>query len=442
MVPQGLVVGKVLPGSIAAELGISPGDTVLAIDGQEVKDIIDFQFLTAEYEFLLLLEKEGELWELEIERDSEEYLGLEFEGVSGEGLKLCRNHCVFCFVAQMPKGMRKSLYAKDDDYRLSLTQGSFITLSNLTEAEFERILNLHVSPLYISVHAWDPEVRKRLMKNPQSAHIGQQLTRLAQAGITIHAQIVLVPGYNDGEILAETVKKLAQLYPAIQSIAVVPVGLTRFREGLSSLRPFREDEALEILAKGEKWQEEFQAKFERHLVYFADEFYVLAHREFPRPDIYDDFPQLENGVGMVSKFISEMLVVWDELPDQVPERRIHLVTGKSAERFFQEWRDKLQEKVQGLTIQVHGINNDFFGPFVSVAGLLTAQDIARKLGNLEGEEFLIPRTMLKADEDIFLDDRDVSWLEEQVKGKCVMIENDGIAFLEGILGMHLGGWKV
>ena len=278
---KGLEVASVHGGSIAEEMEITPGDIVVSIDGQELRDIIDFQYYTAEEEFTLLVEKpDGEVWEMEIERSPGEVLGLEFKTVGVEGLKLCKNNCVFCFVAQSPKGMRATLYDKDDDYRLSLTQGSFITLSNLSDEEFERILTYHLSPLYISVHAWDEEARVRLMKNPKAANLSKQLKRLAEAGIAIHSQIVLVPGYNDGDILEETVRELGKLYPSVQSIAVVPVGLTKFRTNLTDLRPFTKEEAYEILVKGHQWQKGFLENNGRHLVYFSDEFYAEADWEY------------------------------------------------------------------------------------------------------------------------------------------------------------------
>lgn len=228
--PKGLVVAAVDTGSIAEEMEIQVGDRVLAVNEEELNDIIDFQFGISEEEFTLLIEKiNGELWELEIEKAPGEFLGLEVETISAEGLKLCRNNCTFCFVAQMPKGMRPTLYDKDDDYRLSITQGSFITLSNLSEEELKRIISLHLSPLYISVHAWNPEVRARLMKNPHAGKLPEQIRRLAAAGIVVHAQVVLVPDHNDGDVLTETIERLGELYPAVQSIAVVPVGLTRYQ---------------------------------------------------------------------------------------------------------------------------------------------------------------------------------------------------------------------
>lgn len=437
---KGLVVAAVASGSIAEEMEIQVGDRVLAVNEEEVKDIIDFQFSISEEEFTLLIEKiDGELWELEIEKDPGEFLGLEVETISADGLKACHNNCSFCFVAQMPQGMRPTLYVKDDDYRLSITQGSFITLSNLSEEELTRIISLHLSPLYVSVHAWNPEERVRLMKNPQAGRLPEQLRRLTEAGIIVHAQIVLVPDHNDGNVLQETIKRLGELYPAVQSIAVVPVGLTRFRENLAPLRGFTAEEARQTLDRGEKWQENFYAQTGQHLVYFADEFYVLAQREFPAAAVYDDFPQLENGVGMARKFLMEVESMWEQLPEAVSDRPIHLVTGTSAQQFFELLRERLMNQVNGLKLSIHTIRNDFFGLSVTVAGLLTGQDIARQLGDLNGEEFLIPRVMLKADEDLFLDDRSVHWLEKEVHGQARVVENNGRAFLEHVIGNSWGG---
>lgn len=435
---KGLVVAAVDPGSIAEEMEIQAGDRILAVNDQELDDIIDFQFGVSEEDYTLLIEKpDGDQWELEIEKAPGEFLGLEVETISADGLKVCRNNCTFCFVAQMPKGMRQTLYDKDDDYRLSLTQGSFITLSNLSEEELARIMSLHLSPLYISVHAWKAEVRSRLMRNPQAGKLSEQLKRLAEAGIRLHAQIVLVPEHNDGDILVETIERLGELYPAVQSIAVVPVGLTRYRDNLTPLRGFTPEEAGWLLDKAKLWQNDFLAKTGRHLVCFADEFYVLAGREFPELSVYDDFPQLENGVGMVRKFITEIESGWNSLPREVSERRVHLITGISAQKLFEVWRERLEQRIQGLTLMIHGIRNEFFGLSVTCAGLLTAQDIAQQLGDLEGEDFLIPRVMLKADEDLFLDDRSVLWLEETVNGKAYIVQNEGLAFLEHVIGYPL-----
>ncbi len=436
--PKGLVIAAVNPGSIAEEMELQAGDRVLAVNEEEINDIIDFQFGISEDDYTLLIEKPtGELWEIDIEKDSGEFLGLEVETISAEGLKVCRNNCTFCFIAQMPKGLRASLYDKDDDYRLSMTQGSFITLSNLSEEEIERILRMHLSPLYISVHAWNPEVRARLMKNPHAGKLPEQIKRFAEAGIVIHAQVVLVPEHNDGDVLRETVERLAELYPSVQSIGVVPVGLTRYREQLTPLRGFTSAEASEVLDQAEKWQKHFFEQMGRHVVYFADEFYIIAGREFPEASVYDDFPQLENGVGMARKFMNELEAGWKHLPDKISERQVHLITGTSAQELFEVWRRRLMEQVTGITLTVHAIRNDFFGPSVTAAGLVTAQDIAEQLGDLSGEEFLIPQVMLKADEDIFLDDLSVKWLEETVNGTAIIVENHGLSFLEQVIGYSL-----
>lgn len=433
---DGLEVAAVARGSIAEELEIAPGDRILSVNGQTVSDVIDFQYLTADEEFTLWVDKgREEIWELEIERFPGEVLGISFKEISSEGLKFCQNNCIFCFVAQMPGNMRPSLYDKDDDYRLSLTQGSFITLSNLQDSELERIIALHLSPLYISVHVWNPEMRLQMMKNPRTMDLPQQLKRLAKARITMHTQIVLVPGYNDGDYLAETVDELARLYPAVQSIAVVPVGLTRFRDKLTSLRGFSAEEAEKLLEWGEKLQRQLHARTGKNLVYFSDEFYALAHKEFPPLASYDELFQLENGVGMASLFQAEVDRNWAKLPARISPRRVHLITGTSAYPFFENLKSALEQRVPGLQLTLHSVVNHFFGPTVTVAGLLTAGDIAAQVGDLKGEPFLIPRVMLKADQDIFLDDRSVGWLEKRLNGEAVVVENAGGSFLSGVLGL-------
>ena len=434
---KGLKVSKVQRESIAAEMEIEPGDVILQVDNQEIVDILDLHYYTSDREFTLFIEKKNkEIWRLEIEMEPGEILGIEVSSVSAKGLKKCNNNCIFCFVKQMPSGMRESLYERDDDYRLSVTQGSYITLSNLTSSEFQRILNYHISPLYISVHAWNPEVRRRLMGNPLSGKLPEQIEMLAGKGTTLHTQIVLVPGYNDGMILEETVEKLARNYPAVQSIGIVPVGLTKHRAGLAKLRTITSTEAKKLLESGMDWQRKFKIRTGKNLVYFSDEFYVLAECDFPQASEYDDFPQLENGIGMTAKLYSELSLYYSNLPKRISGRRIHIVTGVSASGFFKFWARKLAQ-IKGLEVSVHEIVNNFFGSTVTVAGLLTAQDIAAQLGDLQGEYFLIPEVMLKADEKIFLDGYDIFWLEQRVNGKIVVIENNGKAFLEGILGREL-----
>lgn len=435
---SGLEVSRVLRDSIAEEMDIRPGDIILQVNGREIHDVLDLQYYTAEDEFTLLIAKQekNEIWELKIEKEPGEQLGIELCSVSSEGLKKCVNNCVFCFVRQLPPGLRLSLYDRDDDYRLSVTQGSYITLSNLSDQELQRIIDLHISPLYLSVHAWNPKVRKKLMRNPQTGKLPEQIRMLAEAGLTIHTQVVLVPGYNDGKILQETVDNLAFFYPAVQSVGIVPVGLTRYRKDLPLLRDVTGEEAKKVLSEGILWQKKFRSMTGKNIVYFSDEFYVLAGKEFPAEEEYDGFPQLENGIGMVRRFKEEFARYLPFLPGEIPHRRIHLITGISAGWFF---RDLIRELrfIKGLDVMVHEVTNNFFGPSVTVAGLLTAQDIASQVGDLKGEQFLISKVMLKADEDVFLDGYDIDWLEKQVNGRAVVADNNGQAFLKCLLGQSL-----
>ncbi|MGI5901022.1 MAG: DUF512 domain-containing protein [Desulfitobacteriia bacterium] len=431
---KGLVVSRVLEGGIAEEMEIEIGDIICKVDGQQVNDILDLQYYTAEREFVLTIKKNtGEIWDLEIIQESGEFLGLEFKKIAVDGLKTCSNNCVFCFVHQMPPGLRDSLYVRDDDYRLSFTQGSYITLTNLTSAEFQRIIDLHLSPLFISVQAWDPEERIKLMKNKRAGVLAEQIKILAQNGIVMHTQIVLVPGYNDGEVLEETVNNLAAFYPAVQSIGVVPVGLTKHRSNLPQLRAVSPEEAGRILEQGVKWQKGFKERTGRNLVYFADEFYILGKRAFPSVKEYDGFPQLENGIGMAAKFRKEVCSYLSCLPPEVDTRRVHILTGVSAYGYFEELLKELAF-IKGLKLTLHPVINRFFGESVTVAGLLTAQDIAAQVGDLEGDYFLIPKVMLKADEDVFLDGHTVEWLAEKINGQAIIVYNEGKSFLEGVLG--------
>lgn len=436
---KGLVVSKVIKGSIAAEMEIEPGDMIMKVGEYDVTDIIDLQYYTSSDEFRMFIKKENnEIWELEIEKEPGELIGIEVCSVSVEGMKKCSNSCVFCFVQQMPPGMRDSLYDRDDDYRLSVTQGSYITLSNLKSEDFQRIIDRHINPLYISVHAWSSDVRAKMMRNRKAGDIQAQIKRLTDAAITLHTQVVLVPDYNDNEVLEETVENLASLYPSVQSIGIVPVGLTKYRNDLPKLRTVNRLEAKKILDKGKLWQERYKKRTGKNLVYFSDEFYVLAGEDFPKPAEYDDFPQLENGIGMASLFKDEVQEYTSFLPKDISPRRVHLVTGVSAGELFRTIVGELSF-IKGLTITVHEIINDYFGSTVTVAGLLTAQNIAEQLGDLKGEEFLIPTVMLKADEDIFLDGYSISWLEEQVNGRAAIIDNNGRSFLEGVIGERLVG---
>ncbi|HHY93039.1 MAG TPA: DUF512 domain-containing protein, partial [Firmicutes bacterium] len=325
----GLEVAAVIPGSIAAELGIKPGDRVLEAAGRPVRDLIDFTFACAGTDIeLKLAKKDGGEELLVIEKDWEEELGLTFVRATADGIRRCRNGCQFCFVDQMPHGLRPSLYIKDDDWRLSLLQGNFVTLTNLTPEDLERITRQHLSPLYISVHTLNPFLRRNLMRNPRAEEIWAQLTALAAAGIEMHCQLVLCPGLNDGADLEHTVAKLAGLWPAVASVAAVPVGLTRYRQGLPPLSSYTPSRARELVAWARAKSQEFRSLLGNSFLYLADEFYVLAEEEVPPADHYDGYPQLENGVGLIRRFLDDLAGF--RVPPPVPGTRFTLVTGTAA----------------------------------------------------------------------------------------------------------------
>ncbi|MDR1321860.1 MAG: DUF512 domain-containing protein [Gracilibacteraceae bacterium] len=429
MTKKGLIVSAVTAGGIGAELEVEPGDVILQVDEQEIEDILDLQRFTAGDFFALYVRKpSGDIWELEVERENGEELGIEVAAVCSRGVKRCRNRCLFCFVDQLPPGLRKSLYLKDDDYRLSVTQGSYITLSNLTETETRRIITEQIGPLYISVHAWDPQVRQFMMGHPRSGRLRGQIGALSRASIPLHTQIVLVPGINDGAVLSATVRALAG-FPAVRSIGVVPVGLTAHRAGLTALRPVRPEEARAVLAAGRKWQAEFLPRRGRRLVYFADEFYLLAGEDIPAGEEYDDFPQLENGIGLIARWRENLAATLPELKRRLTAwagraaagERLHLVTGTAAAPVLAAAAARLAaETPAAARLRVRPVVNRFLGETISVAGLLTAEDIAAELGDLGGDTFVLPDVALRRD-GLFLDGRDIPWLEARAGGRAKVL---------------------
>lgn len=402
---QGLVVRKVSPGSIAHQLGVEPGDRVVRINGRPVRDIIDYRFYAcAEKLAVNLLKRSGESWLLDIEKDFEDDLGLAFTaGFSGR-IKRCQNRCIFCFLDQMPGGMRKSLYFNDDDYRLSFTAGNFVTLTNVSPRDLERIREQRLSPLYVSVHATNPAVRKKMLSNKRAGEIMDQLRFLARAGITVHAQAVMCPGINDGPELARTIEDLTGLWPAVSSLAVVPVGLTRYREGLYPLRPYLPGEAKGIISLVQKWQRTCRSLFGNPFVFAADEFYFLAGETFPPARDYAGFPQRENGIGLVRLFFQEWAAAVRRLPPRLDRpKKVTVATGVLGARVLAKAVGRLNA-IENLQVQLIGITNRFFGETVTVAGLLTGQDLLAALkGRDLGDFVVIPAVMLQ-EEDLFLDD--------------------------------------
>ena len=423
-----LEITAVEPDSIGAELDLEAGDCVLAVNGQPVRDILDFQIYAATEDMLLEVRKrDGELWDLEIEKDAPDLLGLHFEHPEPTQ---CGNNCIFCFVHQLPRGMRSTLYVKDEDYRFSYLYGSYVTLTNIGEEEIERIVTQKLSPLYVSVHATEEQLRKKLIGRP-GPPILDLLKKLTAAGIVIHTQIVLCPGYNDGPELERTIKDLQSLYPGIRSLAVVPVGLTGYRQRLPHLRPPDPEEARIILTVLHGFQDRFLVQTGSRFVHAADELYLTAGAEFPALGNYEDLAQLENGVGMIPFFRTEAAEVLAEAtPLKAPE--VSTITGESAYPELARFIGALSAKT-GVDIRLYPVRNKFFGGHVSVTGLLTGQDIIAQLrGKPLGEILLVPDVMLKDGEEVFLDDLSLLDLEREL-GICVSkVPSTPWGILEGI----------
>ncbi len=417
----GLRIDSVAPGSIADQLGAAAGDRLLAVNGRHLRDLIDYSYYTAsEEELLLEIEKpDGELWELEVERHAGEPLGLTF---SAPAPARCANNCLFCFVHQLPKGLRKPLYVKDEDYRLSFLNGNYVTLANLTTSALNRIVEQRLSPLYISVHATNPELRERLLGKSGIPPILEQLRKLAAARIVMHTQVVLCPGLNDGEELQRTVTDLAALYPAVQSVAVVPLGITDHRRKLPQLTPVDAEYAREFLAI---WQPEtgiLRRKLRQPFLFLADEFYLKAGWPFPPIREYGDFPQMENGVGMVPLFMKEAARLLRGVRP-IGAFRATVVTGVSSFGFVRDFLAQLAEK-SGVDVAPRAVANKLFGSSITVSGLVAGNDITAALAGYNiGSCLLVPDVMLKEGEGVFLDDVSLEELERRIGCPVVVFDS-------------------
>lgn len=431
------IISRIYPGSIAEELEIEVGDLLISVNGEKVKDIIQYRFLTDdEYIELEIQTKSGERVVYEIEKDYDEELGLEFTNPIIDKAKSCRNKCMFCFIDQLPKGMRETLYFKDDDSRLSFLQGNFVTLTNMSEQDIEDIIRYRISPINISVHTTNPELRQRMITNRFAGKLYSIMERLAEAGITMNCQIVLCPGVNDGKELERTITDLSNLYPNVNSVAIVPVGVTRYRDHLPHLEIFNEKTANEALDLVEGLQEKCLEKFGSRFAFMSDEFYIIAKREIPDYDSYEGFLQFEDGVGMIRKLGTEIVNYLDEFPDDydVREKTVSIATGKSAYEFINSMAELIMKKFPQVKINVYRIVNEFLGETITVSGLITAQDIIKQTeGKERGETLYITRSMLKADELIFLDDVTLEQLEEILGNEVVPCENEGHDFVDKIL---------
>lgn len=433
------IIKRVYKGSIAEEVGIESGDRLLNINGNEIEDIIDYKYYLAdEYLEVEILKVNGEHWIIEIEKEYDDELGIEFENPIIDGVKNCKNKCVFCFVDQLPPNMRSGLYFKDDDFRLSFLQGNYITLTNMDKEDIDKIIKYRISPINISVHTTNSELRKRMLNNKFAGDILDILTKLAKNNIEMNCQIVLCPNLNDKEELDNTIKDLGRLNGSINSVAIVPVGLTAYREGLQKIEPFNEKSASYVIDQVRVWQKKFKNSVDRNFVYASDEFYILADRDFPIYESYEGFPQLENGVGLVVKFRHEFYQYLEMLPD-IPKihKHITVITGTAACRLVEKMCVNLAKRVEHLKIEVICVENRFFGGHISVSGLITGQDIYNALKNKYlGDKVVLPQSMIKSDEKIFLDDYTVTELETGLGVPVQISEVEGKKFIQVILGLE------
>ena len=428
------VIKRVLPGSIAEELELEPGDELLSVNGQQIEDVFDYHYLiNDEYLEILIRKPDQEEWELEIEKDFEEDLGIEFDSSLMDEYRSCRNKCIFCFIDQMPKGMRDTLYFKDDDSRLSFLQGNYVTLTNMSDHDIDRIIRYHLSPINISFQTTNPELRCRMLNNRFAGDIFPKVQRLYEAGIEMNGQIVLCKGINDGEELERSIRDLSKYLPHLHSVSVVPVGLSRYREDLYPLEPFTKEDAQKVLDTVKKWQDQLYPQYGLHFIHCSVEWYILAQQPIPREEEYDGYLQLENGVGMVRLLESEVL---EELSNRKPDdrkRRISIATGKLAAPFIRENISHIQKLYPGIEVNVYSIRNDFFGEMITVSGLVTGQDLKKQLAGRElGECLLIPCNMLRAGENVFLDDVTVEELEAALGVPVEVVDEDGASLVRAV----------
>lgn len=430
------IVSFVQPGSIGEEMGIEPGDRLLSMNGNEITDVFDYHFYAEEEEVVLLIEKpDKEQWELEIEKEAGEALGLEFEQSLMDEYRSCRNKCMFCFIDQMPPGMRQTLYFKDDDSRLSFLQGNYITLTNMSDHDVERIVKYRLEPINISFHTTNPQLRCKMLHNRFAGDALKKVDILYKGGIEMNGQIVLCKGVNDGGELERSIRDLTEYLPYLKSVSVVPVGLTEFREGLYPLEPFTREEAALVLETIHKWQDKIFAEHGTHFIHAGDEWYILAGQEVPRKEKYDGYLQLENGVGMLRLLLDEFDEGFRKLKGDARVRRLSLATGKLAYPYLKDMLKRLNQKFPNVQVSLYEIRNDFFGRQITVSGLITGQDLTAQLSGKElGDRLLLPCSMLKTDEDIFLDDFTLGDVESALQVEIDIVKSSGQDLIDAVLG--------
>lgn len=432
-------ISGVKKNSICDLKGVVAGDELLKINGKEIMDVLDFDFYMAEQNVTMTFKCSDGKFKVIKTKNTD--CGLEFETYLMDKQHHCKNKCIFCFIDQLPKGLRPSLYFKDDDSRLSFLFGNYITLTNISEHEIERIIEMHISPVNISVHTMNPELRVQMMKNKNAGKSLEIIKKLADAGIQMNTQLVLCPGINDGDELRYSIEQLSALYPSVQSIAAVPVGLTKFRDGLEKIEPYNKETAGEVIDIIEEYSNKFRKEFGIGLVYPADEFFIKAERDLPNEEYYDDYPQLDNGVGLVRSFYNDFLYELEICDENPTNKKVTLATGADFYPYLYELCKKAEEKY-GIEINVQKIINNFFGETITVSGLVTGQDIANQLKNTDlGDYLLLPSSMISdytnhtENKNKFLDDMTVEELEETLNTKIILTNGNGGQLLRDILGV-------
>ncbi len=429
------IIKDVLPGSIADELGIEAGDKLISINNNEIEDVFDYHFYVNDEELVLLIEKpNGEEWELEIEKDYEEDLGIEFEQGLMDEYRSCHNKCMFCFIDQMPEGMRDTLYFKDDDSRLSFLQGNYVTLTNMSDHDIERIIRYHLGPINISFQTTNPELRCKMLHNRFAGDALKKVDTLYESGIQMNGQIVLCKGINDGEELERSIRDLSKYVPCLQSVSVVPVGLTKYREGLYPLEPFTREDAVKILDTIHRWQDKFYEEYGIHFIHAGDEWYILAGEEMPEEERYDGYLQLENGVGMLRLLENEFEEAYEKVDGDDRDRELSIATGFLAYPYIQKMASRIEEKYSNTQIHVYPIRNDFFGELITVSGLITGQDLIHQLQNQKlGDRLLLPCNMFRSQEEVFLDDITLAQVEDALQVRADIVKSSGQDFIDVIV---------
>ena len=428
-------ITHVQKGSIAARVGLKAGDVLERIAGEPVIDQIDYQALTARESFSIDVTRNGQPMTFRVCKEDWEPLGVTLDQSIVSKPRSCRNHCIFCFIDQMPNGMRDTLYVKDDDWRLSLMMGNFITMTNISDSEMDRIIRRKVSPLYISVQATDPDVRVKMLRNPHAGDIMDKLRLLKDNGIRFHCQLVLCPGWNDGDVLLKSIADLRSLAPAACSVALVPVGLTKHREGLPEIKPYTKEMAADLIRMIKPLQQQFLQEIGTRFVFPADEFYCLSGLPLPQDEEYEDYPQIENGIGMLRMFETDLRFAVEDYPvEETPPRRLVIACGTSIAAQMQLWCDQYAPK--GTTVQVIPIINHFFGESVTVTGLITGGDLVSQLQGIQCDQILICRNMIRNEGDLFLDDMTLEDVRKALPAPLRIVENTGEGFWRAISGLE------